>query len=160
MQQPTTPDTFENRNTHFVLQFISPPQPKNPLPHHLGDISTPSLFEDTKDYSCIPNLKNTAVYLSETTYSGKLLNTHHKLRDESSNKFLFASSNEKYNIDAVYGEKYKYFHSVNNSQTPHHSTEDFYAENAKPLISHALKGDSSIIVTHGPKEYSFHKGNF
>jgi len=107
--QPTTPDTFENRNTHFVLQFISPPQSKNTLPHNLGDISTPSLFEDTKDYSCIPNLKNTAVYLSETTYSGKLLNTHHKLRDESSNKFLFASSNEKYNIDAVYGEKYKYF---------------------------------------------------
>ena len=106
--QSGTRDTFENRNTHFVLQFISPQQSKNTLPHHLGDISTSTLFEDSRDYSCIPNLKNTAVYLSETTYSGKLLNTHHKLRDETSNKFLFASSTEKYNIDAIYSDKYKY----------------------------------------------------
>jgi len=102
-----TSSLFERRNTSFVLQFKPSFQTKSHLQQNLTSIQHPAIFEDDRDYACIPNIQNNTVYLSETTYSGKLLNTHSKLRDENSNKFLFASSSEKYEFDRVYSDRYK-----------------------------------------------------
>jgi len=105
--QSNASDIFEKRNTCFVLQFKPSLQTKTLLQQNSNNIQHPALFEDDRDYACIPNIQNNTVYLSETTYSGKLLNTHSKLRDENSNKFLFASSSEKYEFDKVYSDRYK-----------------------------------------------------
>ncbi len=105
--QTKTIDTSKNNNTTFALRMKHSQNIKPTMHFNFANFQTPGLFEDDRDYSCIPNIQNTTVYLSETTYSGKLLNTHSKLRDETSSKFLFASSSEKHEFDRVYTDKQK-----------------------------------------------------
>ena len=95
-------DPYQTRNTRFIVRLKPSTQRGDLYQANSNDRIYSELFKDDVDYSIIPNLKNSSVYISSTTYSGKLLNSHPKVRDETNNRFLFPTASEKYDFDGVY----------------------------------------------------------
>lgn len=98
---------FDDRNTHFAIRVRN-----NPGKLESSRVSSPKssnkkLFSDNDHYSCIANPKNSSIYLTESEYSGKLLNGQNFMREDINNKFLSSENSEIYLFDKVSTEATK-----------------------------------------------------
>lgn len=104
MSIPFISDTFSNRNTWFVARIRNIPSKLNETLSRTSSPKKKKLFTDNGTYACIPNPKNNNIYLSESTFSGKLLNSQSLTKENLNNKFLFPDTTENYSFDSVYNE--------------------------------------------------------
>lgn len=100
-------DPFEDRNTRFVVRVRNHGAKADESFKASSPKSSRKLFNDNQNYSCIANTKNNSIYLSETVFSGKLLNSQHMMKEDINNKFLYAETSEIYPFDKVYTESTK-----------------------------------------------------
>jgi len=143
-----TTDPFQDRNTRFVVRVRNHGS-KGDESFKVGSPkSSRKLFNDSQNYSCIANTRNDSIYLSDTVFSGKLLNSQHMMKEDINNKFLFAETSEIYAFDKVYTESARY---KNNLKAKYIRQKEFYQDNAKPLVQYLLSGVNSIIITYGPQ---------
>lgn len=74
---------YDERNTRFVARIRN--HRGYEKQKHTKTNSPPikrKRFNDNEHYSCISNPKNNAVYLSDSTYSGKFLNNQSMSKDD------------------------------------------------------------------------------
>lgn len=101
----TTLDPYSSRNTIFVARVknAAAKSPERSAQARFSPKSRKS-FNENASYACIANPKNNSIYISESTFSGKLLNSQNPSKDNLSNRYLFPDSCENYPFDKVFNE--------------------------------------------------------
>jgi len=101
-------DPYSSRNTLFIARVKNAgnKSPENQL-RALSPKKKKS-FNENASYACIANPKNNSIYISESTFSGKLLNSQNITKENLSNRYLFPESSENYPFDKVFNENCEY----------------------------------------------------
>jgi hypothetical protein len=105
-------DPFSSRNTWFVARVRNIASKPSETQSKISSPKKKKSFNENASYACIPNPKNNSVYVSESTFSGKLLNSQCTTKDSLNSKFLFPENSEKYVFDNVFHEGFEYNSNV------------------------------------------------
>ena len=144
----TQSNFFSDRNTAFIGRVRNHNIKTEDTSKVTSPRNTRKAFNDYQNYSCIANPRNSSIYLSEATFSGKLLNNQNMMKEDINNKFLFSDNADIYTFDKAFSENTK--------------QKDFYNETAKSLVPCLLEGINALVIAHGParcgKSYSL-RGN-
>ena len=103
-----TLDPFASRNTLFTARVKNA---GSKSPENQSRALSPKKkksFNENASYACIANPKNNSIYISEATFSGKLLNSQNLSKENLSNRYLFPESSENYPFDKVFNENCEY----------------------------------------------------
>jgi hypothetical protein len=99
---------YDERSTRFVARLrTAGPISDNSRSKSSSPNAKKKPFLDTQNYCCVPNFRNNSIYITDSPFSGKLLNNQAISKEDSKNKFILTDNPDIYQLDKVYGEATK-----------------------------------------------------